>query len=189
MNTVGFGRGWKIYVFASIFIMMMFGCSSVTVKNDYDPEYNFRDFKTYRWATNSEVNPDDELQKNPLIYKRLQSSIDKVLAGKGMTLAEEGEPVDLVIVTHAGVKERMRIHQMGYHGWYDPWWGPYGGTTHVSYYDETTLVVDLVSWKTKELAWRGTATGIFGKNLSREKQQAQLDEIAQKIFADYPPTT
>lgn len=176
------------FIVSVVLVTFMVGCSSVRVKTDFDPEYDINAFKTYRWATGDEVNPEDELQKEPLIYKRLIAAIDKVLAEKGMTLVGENETPDVVLVTHAGVKERMRVHQtVDYHGWYSPWWGPYGGSTHVSYYDETTLVVDIVSWETKELAWRGTATGVFGKNLSREKQEKLLDEIAQKVFADYPP--
>ena len=76
----------------------------------------------------------------------------------------------------------------GYRGWYDPWWGPYGGTTTVSYYEEATLVVDLVSWEQKELAWRGMATGTVKENQDAEEQQERLNGIVAKIFATYPPT-
>lgn len=104
-----------------------------------------------------------------------------------MRQPRKNEVADVVLVTHAGLKQRMRIHQtIGCHGLYTPWWGPYGGSTHFSYYDETTLVVDIVSWDTRELACRGMATGVFGKNLSMEKQKKQLDGVAQKVFADYP---
>ena len=100
------------------------------------------------------------MQKYPLVYKRVVAAVDKALAAKGMTKMEEGEP-DVVIVAHAGSKERMQVTHTGggyYRGWYDPWWGPYGGSTHVSYYEEATLVIDIVSWNSKELAWRGMAT-------------------------------
>jgi hypothetical protein len=169
--------------------LMMFACSSVTFKHDFDPEYDFATFKTYRWASAKELNPQDELQKYPLVYKRVVTAVDHVLAEKGMTKLEEGEP-DVVVVAHAGSKERMQVTQTGggyYHGWYDPWWGPYGGQTHVSYYEEATLVVDIVSWKSKELAWRGMATGTVKENQSGEEQQESLDNIAKQMFKNYPP--
>jgi hypothetical protein len=84
----------------------------------------------------------------------------------------------------------MQMTQTGssYHsGWYDPWWGPYGGSTHVSYYEEATLVIDIVSWDKKELAWRGMATGVVKENQSREEQQERLDKIAVQMFKEYPP--
>jgi hypothetical protein len=45
----------------------------------------------------------------------------------------------------------------------------------------------MVSWKTKELAWRGMATGTVKQNQDAEEQQARLDDIANRIFAEYPP--
>ena len=172
--------------------LFMIGCSSVTVKHDFDPEYDFAKFKTYRWASAKEINPQDELQKYPLVYKRVVEAVDKVLAKKGMEKVE-GDEFDVVVVAHAGLKERMQVTQTGggyyggYRGWYDPWWGPYGGQTHVSYYEEATLVIDIVSWETKELAWRGLATGTLKEGQSSEEQQERLDGIAEKIFANYPP--
>jgi len=171
--------------------LMMTACSSITVKTDFDKQYDFEKFKTYRWASGTEINPQDELQKYPLVLKRVIKSVDKTMSEKGMQLVE-GEDFDLVVMVHAGSKERMQVHDtggmgMGRAGWYDPWWGPYGGTTTVSYYEEATLVVDLVCWETKELAWRGLATGTVKENQDAEEQQERLNVIIKKIFTEYPP--
>jgi hypothetical protein len=169
--------------------LMIFACSSVTFKQDFDPEYDFTTFRTYRWASAKEINPQDELQRYPLVYKRVVIAVDKALAQKGMTKVESGE-VDVVVLAHSASKERMQVTQTGggYHrGWYDPWWGPYGGQTHVSYYEEATLVIDIVSWEAKELAWRGMATGTVKENQNAEEQQDRLDKIAMQMFKDYPP--
>jgi hypothetical protein len=174
----------------SLIIVSLYACSSVTIKSDFDPEYDFGSFKTYRWATDKEVSPNDELSKYPLVKKRAIAAIDKALSAKGLTMVEGKEKADVVMVVHAASKERMQVHNTGggyYRGWYDPWWGPYGGSTTVSYYEEATLVVDMVSWKTKELAWRGMATGTVKQNQDAEEQQARLDNIAMQIFANYPP--
>lgn len=175
------------------FTLMLMACSSVIVKTDYDREYDFSKFKTYRWASGTEINPQDELQKNPLILKRVMAAVDKTLAEKGLNKVEEGSAFDLVVMTHAGTKEKMQVSSTGggyygsYRGWYDPWWGPYGGTTTVSYYEEATLVVDLVAWEQKELAWRGMATGTVKDNQDADEQQERLNGIVAKIFAGYPP--
>jgi hypothetical protein len=179
---------------AAVLAVIMMSCSSVKFVHDFDPEYDFSKFKTYRWASAKELNPNDELQKNPLIYKRVVAAVDKALAEKGLKLVE-GDEFDVVVLAHAGMKEKMQINQTGggyyggYRGWYDPWWGPYGGTTQVSYYKEATLVVDIISWENKELAWRGMATGTVKENQSAEKQQQRLDKIAMQMFADFPPAT
>jgi len=171
-----------------IFLFTIFGCSSVTVRTDYDPEYDFNIFKTYRWASAQEINPDDELAKNPLVLKRVQASIDNQLKSKGFSLSESGE-TDLVAIAHAGVKDRMQVYNTGgyYGGWYDPWWGPYGGSTHVSYYEEGTLVIDFVVWEKKELAWRGMGTKVLSDNPNPDKIQREIDHIVEKIMAGFPP--
>jgi hypothetical protein len=166
------------FVLVASVSLMMFACSSVTFKHDFDPEYDFSTFKTYRWTSAKEINPQDELQKYPLLYKRV---------------VVEGDEFDVVVVAHAGSKEKMQVTQTGggyyggYGGWYDPWWGPYGGSTHVSYYEEATLVIDIVVWEKKELAWRGMATGTVKENQTGEEQQERLDKIVAQIFAEYPP--
>ena len=176
-------------------------CSSVTVKHDYDSSYDFSQFKTYRWAAGKEINPEDELQKHPLIAKRVYLAVDKVLKEKGLVEAKEGEPFDIVVLAHAGTKQRTQVTQTGggyvgpgpgyrgrgYSGWYDPWWGASGGTTTVSQYEEATLVIDIVSWKDKKLAWRGTATGVVKDNQNGEEQQERLNKVVEKIFENYPP--
>jgi hypothetical protein len=159
-------------------------CSSVSVKHDYDRGVDFQAYKTYAWSE-TEM-PDDELAKNPLVKKRVQLAVDKVLGSKGYSLTETDQ-ADFVVVAHAGIKERMRIQDYGRYGWYDPWWGPYGGRVDVSYYEEGTLVIDIVDAKKKELVWRGTATGIVRKYAKPEKMQEDINEDAGKILAGFPP--
>jgi hypothetical protein len=167
---------------------LMMSCSSITVKSDFDPEYDFATFKTYRWANAQELNPDDELAKDQLIYRRVQAAVDEELAKKGLTLVESGD-FDIVVVAHAGIKERTQIHQTGGHygGWYDPYWGPYGGTTHVSNYEEGTLVIDIVQWEKKELAWRGMGTQILKDIDDPEKVTEYINIWVAQILKKFPP--
>lgn len=180
-----------------LLILFVSGCASVSVKTDFDPAFDFSSLKTYRWATEDELNPDDVLAKDPLIQKRLAKSVDSVMAGKGFRKVDSGD-ADMVIVMHAGAKERMRVHQTGmggpgfyggpmYGGWYDPWWGAYGGMTSVSYYTEGTLVIDIVPWETKELAWRGMGTKTVRDYKSIEEQQEAFDKVVAEIMASFPP--
>jgi hypothetical protein len=173
-------------------VVLFLGCSSVTMKYDYDPEYDFGQFKTYRWASGKEMNPDDKLAQTPWILKMVQAAVDKELQAKNLRKVENGD-CNVVILAHAGTKERKEITQTGpghdsvYKGWYDPWWGPYGGTTQVSYYNEATLVIDIISWENRELAWRGMATGIVRENNNPESTQKLVNEVVSGIFSNYPP--
>lgn len=172
----------------SVLFIILTGCSSLTVRQDYDREYDFSQYKTYRWPADSEMDKYDVLTKNSLAYKRVQTAVDKDLQAKGFSMRESGE-TDFVVVAHAGVKEKMQIYQdgSGRYGWYDPWWGPYGGYTDVSYYKEGTLVIDIVDRKNKELAWRGIGTGVVKEYNNPDKMQKDLDAAVAKILDNFPP--
>jgi hypothetical protein len=169
-----------------IVIVFAVGCSSITVKTDYDRNVDFSKFNTYRWASGTEINPNDELAKRPLVQKRLMSAVDQVMGEKGFKKADSGE-TDFVVLIHAGLKEKMQVTDWGYHGWYDPWWGPYGGRVDVSYYEEGTLVIDVVDFRTKELAWRGTGTGIVRDYNTQEEMEDAALVVSQKILKGFPP--
>ena len=175
----------------TIIILILVGCSSLKVSTDFDPSQDFNNYKTYRWANDKEVNPDDALAQNPLIKKRVVSGIDKALQDKGFVLVEKGTEPDFVVITHAGIKEKMNVTQTGGYrgyGWYDPWWGPYGGNTDVSYYEEGSLVIDIIDWNEKELSWRGVGTGVVkDRQQDAEEMQERINEITVKILADFPP--
>ena len=183
-------RGFLFFVF----IISVVGCSSVTIKHDFDPEYDFNAYKTYKWMDTQ--TPDDALAVNPLIAKRVEESVNMVLKEKDYTLIEDKDSAaDFAVVIHAGLKERTQIDTYhhstptyrGRYGWYNPWWGPYGSTTNVSYYEEGTLVIDIVDIKNKELAWRGMGTKTVKDYDDPDKAQKKIEEIVTKILANFPP--
>jgi hypothetical protein len=177
-------------VLLSTLLLVIFihsGCSPITVRYDYDHEYDFGQYKTYCWPTEDQIDKYNTFVKNTLVYKRVQEAVDKVLVAKGFSRVGCNE-ADLCVVVHAGVKDRMQIYDnRGYYGWYRPWWGPYGGYTEVSYYEEGTLVIDLVDEKAKELTWRGSATGTVKDYKDSEDMQKDIDAAVKKILQHFPP--
>jgi hypothetical protein len=174
----------KTILVVLLIVVVCLGCSSVSVKSDYDREKDFNAYKTYSWYEKGL--PNDVLTKNPLLRKRVVASVDHVLRTKGMTLQESGEG-DLVAVVHAGAKERIQVTSYSDYGWYRPWWGGYGGYTDVSYYEEGTLVIDFVDSKEKELAWRGMGTRTIKDYSDQDKMQKVIDETVAKVLEQFPP--
>jgi hypothetical protein len=165
-------------------------CSSVDTKTDYDPDVDFSAYKTYAWVGNSGVIEGSELAQYPLIAKRVAVSVERNLNDAGLQLVDDPESADFAIVLHAGAQEKMQVTNYGGHyGYYqyDPWWGPYGGHTDVSYYTEGSLVIDFVDVETKELAWRGIGTAIVKDYNSPEDAQKGIDKIVDRIMEGYPP--
>jgi hypothetical protein len=132
---------------------------------------------------------DDVLSANPLAKKRVIASIDSYLKTQGFKSATNTNDIDFVVIVHAGTKEKMQINNYGYggygYGMYGSGWGPgYGmSQTDVSYYDETTVIIDIIDTNKKELAWRGTGTGIIRGKLSEEERNA----VIAKIMEEFPP--
>ncbi len=177
----------------SVITLSLIGCSSTKYTTDFDPTQDFNKYKTYRFANQNEVDPDDYLTQHPLTKKRVIEAIKKTLDAKGFQLIEEGDP-DFVVLTSAGTKERMQVTNTGgygYGGWYGGYGGyggGYGGSTFVSYYEEGALVIDIIDWQEKELSFRGVATGTISKTeKTPDEAQEDIDEVVTNILSKFPP--
>lgn len=166
-------------------MIALWGCSSVSIETDHDPNIDFSKYKTYSWYK-GKAPADDALSKNPLLKKRIVASVDYVLDKKGFKKVDKNP--DFVVIVHAGVKERMQVNQTGGYGMYG--YGYYGWGvaftpvhTDVVYYNEATLIVDIGDYQKKELVWRGAATGVVNGRINDE----DLDDVVEKILEDFPP--
>ncbi len=157
--------------------------SSISVSTDYDLEEDFSQLKSFQWV--DERIPNNALDLYPLVKKRVGESVAKDLEAKGFML--ESDSPDFVIFAHARTQEKMQVTDWGGYYWYDPWWGPYGGRVDVSYYDEGTLVLDIIKVETKELIWRGTGKGVVREYSNPEKRQQAIDNTVSTILKDFPP--
>lgn len=182
------------FVFHCLLVFFLAGCSAFSVVSDYDREYDFRKFQVYRWPVGDEgIRKGDVLVENPLVYKRVQSAVNQQLQARGYRL-EDSKKADFIVYAHAGIKKRKSYHHgfgigvpFGPYRWYTPWWGPYGGYTYVSYYDEGSLVIDIIDARTKELAWRGVATRVVRQYRTPEAMQNDINEAVTKILESFPP--
>lgn len=177
-------RMWRTAVMG-VFIIGLWGCAAVSVRTDYDRSVDFRKFKAYNWDSEQQV-PGDVLARDPLLRKRIKTAVDEVLQSRGFELRPSGN-ADFTVMIHAGVKERMRITDWGNYGWYDPWWGPYGGRLDVSYYTEGTLVIDLFDAATRELAWRGMGEGIVREYTDAKRMEEEVRNTVTEILEHFPP--
>jgi hypothetical protein len=152
------------------------GCSSVTVNSDFDPEANFLQYKTFDWMP-YHAKP----SANPLMDKRIQSTVERELSDKGYQQRAVGKP-DFLIAYHAGAKDKIDVDTYGYrYGRYGRRWGTY---TTVREYKQARLVIDFIDAQSKELFWRGWAAGEFD---NPEQAKEKAEEMIAKILAKYPP--
>ena len=165
-------------------ILILMGCSSITVKHDYDQAVDFSKFKTYKWGTAND--PNDVLLSNMLILKRVYEAIDLSLEKKGFKKVE-ADP-DFLVYPHGATKEKTDIQSWG--GSYGGWWGagPYGGgNIDVTQYTEGTLVIDMVDMSDNQLFWRGVGTGAVGSPSTPEESTKNINRVIDQILKDFPP--
>lgn len=161
-------------------ILVLTSCTpGITVQTDYDRDVNIKQYTTYGWADNKDM----EAKNNPLYYnelndKRIKTTVEDELAKKGYVLTTQNP--ELILHYHLLAEKQNELRT-------DPYgvYGPYWIQPHVNsyYYTEGTIIIDIMEAKTNNLAWRGWATSIIDNN--RELNEAVMKEAIQFIFKEY----
>jgi len=170
------------------------GCSSISVRSDYDQDADFTRYQTFGWLpqpTGSMSGSAAQAQaRNDLMDKRILSAVNNQLVDRGMQI-DTTEP-DLLLAYHTGVQDKVNVTDWGYsYPSYGAWgYGGYGyggRDIDVYSYQEGTFILDFIDGKTQRLVWRGTATGVLDSSPSAEKSEKNINTAVEKILAQYPP--
>lgn len=164
--------------------LLLVGCSSVSVRSDYDPQTDFGAFHTWSWLHEEPAQGVDGLTDG-----RIRAAVEAVLPTRGLHRAAAGEAADLRLAYHARVEQRVEAAPAPAptvaYGWrrgyvaYD--------TPQLSTYDEGTLVLDLIAPDGTTLVWRGVAKGSVREAGSPEAREKRIREAVEEILDRYPP--
>lgn len=167
---------------------LVFGCaSSFEVHHDWDRDADFTQYKTFSWLERETPKAGSARvtqRRNPLLEKRIQSAVEGQLTSKGLVRVEG--TADLVVAYHTGREDKIDISTYGYRYGCD-YWGYGGREIDVYHYKEGTLIVDLIDSRSRELVWRGSATGTVKDNPTADQLEKKLNEVVKKLFQEYPP--
>jgi hypothetical protein len=152
------------------------------VYTDYDRDYSMRDYATYSWAEQSEI----EAKNNPLYYneltdKRIKSAVNEQLAIKGYKLTSENP--DLILHYHIVVEDRTEIQSDPY-GYYGPYW--MRTRTYSYQYKLGTLIIDLMDAQNKNLLWRGWAVSVLNQEYTPDKTEVNIRLAVTNILEKLP---
>jgi len=173
-------------------LTLVWGCSSVSIKHDYDKDANFAAYKTYAWLAvpaDAAGSVKAALERNSLLDKRIKESVNNNLSTKGYSV-DTNNP-DFVMLYHTGAEDKINVTDWGYgygHYGYGGYYGGHGGVD-VQQYKEGTLILDVIDAKAKQLVWRGFASGALNPNASMEKREQKLNQVVTQILAKFPPPT
>jgi hypothetical protein len=150
----------------------LIGCASAQVNTDWDGSTRFNNYHTYAWMETPNM---QALQQGTLFDRPLRLAVEEQLTAKGLRKSSSTGEADILLVYHAGAKDKIDVQQ----------WGYFGRRVDVREYTQGTLVIDIIDAKSKSLVWRATATDeVSGSGASREK----IAKTVQKMFERFPTT-
>jgi hypothetical protein len=169
----------RLLIISSLMVVA-FGCSTVSVQYDYDTKADFASLKTFSFMPVTA-----EANINTLNVKRIQDAVHTQLGFKGYTMIPDNP--DFLIAMHLTKKlKKIVIGDGGYSFGSGSYWG--STFSHEYEYEEGTFVLDFVDTQSKELIWRGVAMVEIRDDISPEERIERINEIAQEILNNFPPT-
>ena len=151
-----------------------------TVNYDFDRAANFAKYKTYAWTRGTELS-------DPLSHQRVVRSIESQLGLKGLNKVDAGSAPDLLVAYHTSFEKNLQINawSSGYGG--PRFGGLRSGTATTQEIVTGTLVVDMLDAGSKNIVWRGLASGELNRAAKPETREKNINKATAKLFKNYPP--
>ena len=160
------------------FLAILTGCSESRIEYDYDTEADFTNLNSFDWLTSPE-----EVRENELVAKRVRNAVNRNLTAKGFRKVSESP--DLLIALYIGRQLKRDYLDSGYsypeHTAYQP-----RDPIRAYEYEEGTLTLDFVNFRTKELVFRGTARAVINPATTPQERKKKIDEAVSKILEKFP---
>jgi hypothetical protein len=143
---------------------------------DYNHSTDFSKYHSFSWMKEPKT-------RNPLMKDRIIGFVNDELSKKDLKPVPAGG--DLSIASHTATKEEHTLQTFydGFSGW--RWHAGFAPTVEIETYEVGTLIVDLFDTQTKEVVWRGVASGTVSD--SPEKNTKKLQDAVKDMFEKYPP--
>ena len=169
-------------------VMLVCGCSSVSVKRDYDASVDFGAWKTYAWQHEQQPKTGYARVDNDLLDRRIRTAVEDELQAKGFEKALNGA-VDFTVAYFIEYKQRLSGNTwvFGLGSWYGDGYGSVGYNTSINEYDEAWLTIDFLDAKNAKTAWRGVGVRYTYDDPDPEKVTEIVNKAVVRILAGFPP--
>jgi len=167
-------------------MILIVGCSSLSVYHDIDTDADFTTYKTYDWKPASAVSSEEDGEtksQNSKLAPLIESTVDAQLIDKG--LRRDTDNPDLLVRHLGGAANTIDVTGYGY-SYGESYSGWQGDSIGLYPYKEGSLVLDLIDTKTGKLVWRGTAQGTVVSSTAKQDRKMVVNAI-KKMFENYPP--
>lgn len=168
----------KLVIGTVMLLLIVSACSSISVRNDYDTEFDFDKFSTFKIVNKSNSKAESKLPIS-IEFNRISRAVEKELGAKGFS-KKEIDP-DFIVTFRTSVEKKLSVETTNYRRWQGYWVKQY----EMREYAHGLLIVDIVNRVTKNVVWRGWASG-FGSQSS--ESQDEVNEIVKKMLIGFPPS-
>lgn len=175
----------KITLFLSISFILT-GCASLSVNSNFDRELDYSALKTYHWLKSTQEPISEPILRNTLSDAYIARTINERLKAEGLSEQADGQP-DFLVDYHIDVRRTEEIVRKG--AWHHDWPNERGNITTIYESRKGTFVLDFLDPESKNLIWRGWATGVIEQNPDPEKIKKKFEKAVEKIFEKFPPST
>ena len=178
-----------------ILILLIFaGCSTIQVKNNYNPKTDFSRLKTYSWLHDKDQPSENVRINNDLVKSTVRSSVEETLNTKGFVKTGR-DKADFLITWFGAIEQKIKKESIdhfyapyGYGTLYrDPYWNSQPNIASVTEFEKGTLVFDFLDPAAHTLLWRGSGSDEVIEGRPEAEVKRNLKEAVVKILAGFPP--
>ncbi len=193
----------RLILWLSGFYLLSACTPALNISSDYDTNIDFSSLKNYRWHEPNNFNHSSvQYLADDITDQRIRTNVDQQLTKKGYHKLASG-PVDFLVNYSVTVKDKASVRGYNSYNGYGSGFN-YGGrvgtrgsgvsigystgpSTTVNYYQQGTLVIDILDPKTDKLIWRGSANGRLPKEQNQQEREKMIKEAVSKILQRFPP--
>ncbi len=168
-------------------VLLLAACTGYSVNYDYDVTASFGRYKTFDYYTSKKGTGGT----TNLMDKRVRAAVEKELQAKGFVMETKADP-DFLVTYYPVVHER-RYRTTTHMGWgwgwgYQPFYGGVGTSmSEVHSYQEGTIVIEIVDFKSNQMIWQGAAAGALTGLNNPEDADEVVPRAVHDILAKFPP--
>jgi hypothetical protein len=175
-------------------VTVAFGMS---VKSDYEKNYNFSRLRTFAFKTDRASN--DPLSTNTLEAGRIQNALAAQLEANGFTQATQNP--DFIVAFYSRTKQKTQVQSSGFGPGFGPGFGMgpgfgwgygipgrarwrygFGPNIWTNNYTQGCVMADIIDARTNDLVWRGVVKDTVNGIGQTEKQTDQAAKDLVKKF-------
>ncbi|HWT03754.1 MAG TPA: DUF4136 domain-containing protein [Pyrinomonadaceae bacterium] len=165
-------------VLVSVLIMFAAAARAQSVQTDFDRSFNFSQLKTFNFVPQRRP-PGDPLAGDSLNSGRISSVLESKLTASGFRQVSDARP-DFAVAYYVTTREKLDVQD------YSIGPGRFFGRRdiRVDQFTEGTLIVDFIDTNTRQLVWRGRASGAVELKKLDEKITKAVEKLVNQFLKD-----